>query len=152
MPASSEALRTELAGSSLEIYWGNRNWHPLLEDTLAQMRDEGIERALAFVTSAYGGYSSCRQYLDDIAAAREKVGPRAPQVEKLRLYYNHPGWVGPWVSSLATALEACNVVAAPPGVVDDSRDLPTFDRALPGRSKCSSARDSIPVALAANSP
>jgi ferrochelatase len=52
-----EALRTELAGTSLEVYWGNRNWHPLLEDTLAQMRDDGIERALAFVTSAYGGYS-----------------------------------------------------------------------------------------------
>ena len=64
------------------------------------------------MTSAYGGYSSCRQYLDDIAAARAKVGPRAPRVEKLRLYYNHPGWVGPWASSLATALEACNAVAA----------------------------------------
>jgi ferrochelatase len=147
-----EALRTELAGTSLEIYWGNRNWHPLLEDTLAQMRDEGIERALAFVTSAYGGYSSCRQYLDDIAAAREKVGPRAPQVEKLRLYYNHPGWVGPWVSSLATALEACNVVAAPPGVVDDSRDVADVRSSATGAVEVLFSAHSIPVALAANSP
>ena len=88
-----EALRTEWPDLDLRLYWGNRNWHPLLEDTVAQMRDDGIERALAFVTSAYGGYSSCRQYLDDIAAAGRRVGEGAPAVDKLRLYYNHPGWV-----------------------------------------------------------
>jgi ferrochelatase len=132
-----EALRTELAGTSLEVYWGNRNWHPLLEDTLAQMRDDGIERALAFVTSAYGGYSSCRQYLDDIAAARAKVGPGAPRVEKLRLYYNHPGWVRPWASSLATALEACNATAT---------TVPL------GEVEVLFSAHSIPVALARNSP
>jgi ferrochelatase len=131
-----EALRAELSGSSLDIYWGNRNWHPLLEDTLAQMRDDGIERALAFVTSAYGGYSSCRQYLDDIAAAQAKIGPRAPRVEKLRLYYNHPGWVGPWASNLASALEACNPVTA----------------AAPGPVEVLFSAHSIPVALARNSP
>jgi ferrochelatase len=131
-----EALRAELAGTSLDIYWGNRNWHPLLEDTLAQMRDDGIERALAFVTSAYGGYSSCRQYLDDIAAAQAKVGPRAPRVEKLRLYYNHPGWVGPWASNLASALEACNPVTG----------------AFPGAVEVLFSAHSIPVALARNSP
>ena len=75
------------------------------------MRDDGIDRALAFVTSAYGGYSSCRQYLDDIAVARARVGAGAPAVEKLRLYYNHPGWVEPWASSLLTALGTCPVAA-----------------------------------------
>ncbi len=77
----------------------------MLADTVAQMRDDGITRALALVTSAYGGYSSCRQYLDDISTARAVVGPGAPEISKLRLYYNHPGWVGPWASSLRATLE-----------------------------------------------
>jgi protoporphyrin/coproporphyrin ferrochelatase len=102
--ALTEALRSELAQLGLRTYWGNRNWHPLLDDTLAQMRDDGTERALAFVTSAYGGYSSCRQYLDDIETARHRVGNAAPAVAKLRLYYNHPGWVGPWAANLTQAL------------------------------------------------
>jgi protoporphyrin/coproporphyrin ferrochelatase len=99
-----EALRPELADMGLRLYWGNRNWHPLLDDTLAEMRDDGVQRAMAFVTSAYAGYSSCRQYLDDIASARLRVGADAPIVDKLRLYYNHPGWVEPWVANLARAL------------------------------------------------
>ena len=99
-----EALRPELADVGLRLYWGNRNWHPLLDDTLAEMRDDGVQRALAFVTSAYAGYSSCRQYLDDIASARLRVGADAPIVDKLRLYYNHPGWVEPWAANLARAL------------------------------------------------
>ncbi len=98
------ALRKELDGLGLALYWGNRNWPPMLADTVARMRDDGVARALAFVTSAYGGYSSCRQYLDDIATARDAVGPGAPEISKLRLYYNHPGWVGPWASNLRSAL------------------------------------------------
>ena len=72
------ALRPDLdkAGVDLPLYWGNRNWQPYLADTLATMRDAGVRRALAFVTSPFGSYSSCRQYLDDIAAARAAVGPR----------------------------------------------------------------------------
>ena len=147
-----EALRTELAGTSLEIYWGNRNWHPLLEDTLAQMRDDGVEQALAFVTSAYGGYSSCRQYLDDIAAAQAKVGPRAPRVEKLRLYYNHPGWVGPWASHLAMALEVCNVRAALAGAGKSSTDGREARSVGTGAIEVLFSAHSIPVALAQNSP
>lgn len=106
------ALAPELADLRLPLYWGNRNWHPLLDDTVAQMRDDGVQRALAFVTSAYGGYSSCRQYLDDIAAARAKVGPGAPEIQKLRLFYNHPGWARSWAASLSGALEACRVGVA----------------------------------------
>jgi ferrochelatase len=99
------ALRQELEGTGLALYWGNRNWGPMLADTMAQMRDDGVTHALAFVTSAYGGYSSCRQYLDDLSAARAAVGPRAPEISKLRLYYNHPGWVGPWAKSVRATLE-----------------------------------------------
>jgi ferrochelatase len=77
----------------LPIYWGNRNWHPFLADALRQMRTEGVRRALAFVTSAYSSYSGCRQYLDDIAGAIALVGPDAPQVHKLRVFYNHPGFI-----------------------------------------------------------
>jgi ferrochelatase len=101
------ALSPEMAALSLGLYWGNRNWHPFLEDTVAQMRDAGVERALALVTSAYGGYSSCRQYLEDIERARVKAGPRAPEIGKLRLYYNHPGWVEAWAANTTSALNHC---------------------------------------------
>jgi ferrochelatase len=99
------ALRPELDDLGLALYWGNRNWPPFLADTLAQMGDDGVTRALALVTSAYGGYSSCRQYLDDICAARAAVGAAAPEISKLRLFYNHPGWVAPWAASLRRAVD-----------------------------------------------
>lgn len=86
------ALQKELEehGPNLPIYWGNRNWHPLLPDTIKQMADDGIQNALAFVTSGYSSYSSCRQYLQNIKDAQAEVGPTAPQIEKLRAFYNHP--------------------------------------------------------------
>jgi ferrochelatase len=89
------ALKAELAeqGLQLPIYWGNRNWHPLLADTLRQMKADGISRALAFFTSAYSSYSGCRQYREDIARAQEAVGLGAPVVEKMRAFFNHPGFV-----------------------------------------------------------
>ena len=72
------AIRADFAADNVDlpVYWGNRNWDPMLADTVAQMRDDGVKRALAFVTSAYGGYSSCRQYQEDIAAARAALGTR----------------------------------------------------------------------------
>lgn len=86
------ALEKELErnGPRLPIYWGNRNWHPLLPDTVERMAADGVANALAFVTSAYSSYSSCRQYLQNISDAQAKVGPRAPRIEKLRVFYNHP--------------------------------------------------------------
>ena len=101
------ALEEELErnGPRLPIYWGNRNWHPLLADTLRQMRDDGIKNALAFITSAYSSYSGCRQYREDIERAREGVGEGAPRVEKLRAFFNHPGFLGPNVENLRAALE-----------------------------------------------
>ena len=100
------ALDAELAraGHSLPVYWGNRNWHPYLADTVRQMRDDGVERALAFVTSGYSSYSSCRQYLENIETARELVGPGAPRIEKLRQFYDHPGYIGPFARNLRDAL------------------------------------------------
>ncbi|HUL77623.1 MAG TPA: ferrochelatase [Vicinamibacteria bacterium] len=99
------ALREEMDrhGPALPVYWGNRNWHPMLADTLRHMAEAGVRRALAFVTSAYGSRSGCRQYLDDIACARAEVGERAPVVDKLRLFYNHPGFVEPLVERLSAA-------------------------------------------------
>ena len=100
------AVRADFAadGLDLPVYWGNRNWHPMLADTFAQMRDDGVRRALAFVTSAFGGYSSCRQYQEDITAARAAVGPDAPVVEKLRQFWDHPGFVEPHVDAVRAAL------------------------------------------------
>jgi protoporphyrin/coproporphyrin ferrochelatase len=85
------ALEDELAthGQRLPIYWGNRNWHPLLADTLQQMKADGVRRALAFATSIFSSYSGCRQYLEDIERARAEV-PGAPEIQKLRSFYNHP--------------------------------------------------------------
>jgi protoporphyrin/coproporphyrin ferrochelatase len=80
-------------GLALPVYWGNRNWHPLLPEVIEQMAEDGIGRVLAFVTSAFGSYSGCRQYQEDIAHARQAVGPQAPTVDKLRLFYNHPGFI-----------------------------------------------------------
>jgi ferrochelatase len=101
--ALAEELDTK--GPRLPIYFGNRNWHPLLADTLRQMGDDGIKNALAFVTSAYSSYSSCRQYLEDIERARESVGPDAPRIEKLRAFYNHPGFIETNVANVHAALE-----------------------------------------------
>jgi len=86
-------LELEKHGPKLPIYWGNRNWRPLLPDTLRQMTNDGRRHALAFVTSAYSSYSSCRQYLQNIATARETVGPKATEVDKIRPFYNHPLFV-----------------------------------------------------------
>jgi protoporphyrin/coproporphyrin ferrochelatase len=100
------ALEKVLAeeGPDLPVYWGNRNWHPLLADTLRTMRDDGIGRALCFVTSAYSSYSGCRQYREDLARAQAEVGDGAPELDKIRVYYNHPGFVAPQVDRIREAL------------------------------------------------
>jgi ferrochelatase len=100
------ALEKELEqhGPRLPLYWGNRNWHPLLPDTLAQMANAGIKNALAFVTSAYSSYSSCRQYRQNISDAQAAVGPTAPRVEKLRVFYDHPMFIEANVDQIRVAL------------------------------------------------
>jgi len=108
------ALRRELKahGPDLPVYLGNRNWHPLLADTLRAMAADGIQRALAIVTSAFGSYSGCRQYLDDIARARLEVGPSAPAVDKIRLFYNHPAFLAIWAERVRQALAQAGPEAA----------------------------------------
>jgi protoporphyrin/coproporphyrin ferrochelatase len=90
-----DAVRAELdrAGIDLPVYFGNRNWHPMVADTLATMAADGVGRALVFPTSAYGGYSACRQYDEDIIGARASVGANAPDLVKLRQYFDHPLFV-----------------------------------------------------------
>lgn len=101
------ALERELAahGPQLPIYWGNRNWHPLLADAVRQMAADGVQRALAFVTSAYSSYSSCRQYREDIERARTEVGPTAPAIDKIRAFFNHPGFIEPMVESVRNCVD-----------------------------------------------
>lgn len=101
------AVEKELTehGHNLPVYWGNRNWHPLLADTLRQMEADGVRRALAFFTSAYSSYSGCRQYREDIAKARLEVGEQAPVVDKLRVYFNHPCFIEPMIASVQECLE-----------------------------------------------
>jgi ferrochelatase len=101
------ALRPELdrRGSRLPIYWGNRNWHPLLPDTMREMAAAGVKRALAVVLAAYSSYSSCRQYREDIDRARDAVGPEAPLVDKVRVFYNHPDFLAANLARIREALE-----------------------------------------------
>jgi ferrochelatase len=108
------ALEKELDehGLGLPVYWGNRNWHPLLPDTLARMAADGIQNALAFVTSAYSSYSSCRQYLQNISDAQTAVGPDAPRVEKLRAFYNHPLFIEANIDQIRAALSQLDDTAS----------------------------------------
>jgi len=99
--ALMEALRQQI---SLPIYWGNRNWHPLLPATLRQMREDGIHNALAFFTSAFSSYSGCRQYREDIARAAEEVGEGAPEVTKIPQFFDNPGFLDPMREHVRQAL------------------------------------------------
>ena len=99
------ALEEDLAGAGIDlpVYWGNRNWEPYLTDALREMASDGITRAACFVTSAYSSYSGCRQYREDLAAAAADV-PGAPRLDRLRHYFNHPGFVEPVVDATLSAL------------------------------------------------
>jgi ferrochelatase len=116
LAAVEQDLRS--AGVEVPVYWGNRNWHPFLADTLARMRDDGVRRAACLVTSAYSSYSGCRQYrenLADAAAAAGSPDPAAhpvPRLDRLRHYFNHPGFVEPMVDATLSALA---------GLPDDAR-------------------------------
>jgi len=125
------ALKTQ--GVGLPIYWGNRNWHPMLGDTVQRMRDDGVRRALAIATSAFGSYSGCRQYREDIEAARAAVPPvmgnkAAPEIDKLPPFWSHPGFIDTMVDRVREALAK-----------------------LPGADVAYTAH-SIPVSMAQSSP
>ena len=93
------------AGVDLPVYWGNRNWTPLLPDALREMAGDGVTRALAVVTSGYSSYSGCRQYREDLHAAREQAGEHAPAVDKVRVWYNHPDWIAVNADRVRAALD-----------------------------------------------
>lgn len=101
-----EALRAELRSADIDlpIYWGNRNWAPYLSDTVAEMAKDGIEHALVFATSAFGSFSGCRQYRQDLERAADDTGDNAPLLRKLRLFYNHPGFIEPLAANLQKAV------------------------------------------------
>jgi ferrochelatase len=100
-------LQAELdrRGRGLTVHWGNRNWEPFVEAAVVSLAADGARRVLALTTSAYSSYSACRQYLDDIERARVAAGPDAPVVDKVRPYWNHPGFVLAMVERVHAALD-----------------------------------------------
>ena len=100
------ALRAALAahGPDLPVYFGNRNWRPYLNDTIRKMGAAGVRRAIAFVTSAFSSYSGCRQYREDVIRALDAAGAGAPEIDKLRVFYNHPRFIAANAGHLRQAL------------------------------------------------
>lgn len=129
------ALSRELQqhGPNLPVYWGNRNWHPFLTDTVRQMAADGVQRALVFVTSAFSSYSGCRQYLEDLDRARAQAGAGSPQLDKLREFHDHPEFI----ESVAARVE------------EAFGQLPEDRRAAAGLIFTA---HSIPIAMANGSP
>ena len=103
------------------IYWGNRNWAPYLTDTVREMRDAGVRHAAAFITSAFGSYSGCRQYLEDIARARAEAGDAAPEISALRMFHTDRGFIKPMTESVWTAMAAFD---EPPHVAFTAHSVP----------------------------
>jgi ferrochelatase len=128
------ALEAELSanGPRLPVYFGNRNWHPLVADTIRQMRDDGIKRVITFVTAGFSCYSGCRQYREDILKAAAQVGAGAPEFDKLRVFYNHPGFIAANADNLRQALQ----------------QIPAERRS---RAKVAFTAHSIPAGMAQNS-
>jgi protoporphyrin/coproporphyrin ferrochelatase len=152
-------------GVDLPMYWGNRNWHPYIEDTVRQMQADGVTHALAFVTSAYGSYSACRQYLDDIDRAVAAVSASdpghgasehgasehgvsnhsvsnhsAPRIDKLRPYFNHPGFIEPYAAAVADALAGLPAAAqASPRLVFTAHSVPDGMAASSGSASAGTA-------------
>ncbi|WP_024874296.1 ferrochelatase [Saccharomonospora piscinae] len=143
------AVEGELARQnlSLPVYFGNRNWHPLVEDTVARMAADGVRNALVFATSAYGGYSACRQYDEDILRARAAFGEGAPQLVKLRQFFDHPLFV----ESVADAVRDAYTQVGDPGarLVFTAHSVPTAADAAAGPPEQGGHRYSRQVAEAA---
>ncbi len=130
------ALRADLASARLDlpVYWGNRNWHPYLAEALRAMRADGVSRALCLMTSAYASYSGCRQYRENLADAVAEVesdglGP-APALDKIRHYFDHPGFVEPVVDATVEAVGRVGV--ARPRIVFSTHSIPLASAASSG--------------------
>ncbi len=120
------ALKAELPKHEIDlpVYWGNRNWTPMLTNTVQQMANDGITKAIAFVTSATSSYSGCRQYREDIERAREAVGANAPEIHKIRQYYDHPGFIAPMVDHVTSALDSLGDEAEAARLVFTAHSIP----------------------------
>jgi len=120
------AIRDDLREHDVDlpVYWGNRNWDPYLADVIAEMRDAGVRRVACFVTSAYSSYSGCRQYREDLGGVVEAM-PDAPALDRLRAYFNHPGFVEPMVDNTLAALESL------PGEVRDEVPILYVTHSIP---------------------
>ena len=118
-----EQIRAEIAerGESLPVYFGNRNWEPFVEDTVAEMKADGIRRAAVFTTSAWGGYSGCTQYQEDIARARATTGAGAPELVKLRQYFDHPMLVAMFADAMTAHAHKPFVGLSPESLFDHYR-------------------------------
>lgn len=121
-----EAVRSDFQrhGLDLPVYFGNRNWHPLLPDTIAQMKADGIEHAVAFFTSAFSSYSGCRQYRENLADARAQVGPGAPRIDRLRLCFNHPCFIDASTDRVADAYSQLTRSASSSPLIFTAHSLP----------------------------
>ena len=142
------AIREDLAGSGIDlpVYWGNRNWEPYLVDTLTQMRDDGITRAAVLTTSAYSSYSSCRQYRENLADAAAAV-EGAPRLDRLRQYFNHPGFVEPVVdATLAGLAELPDSVRERAELVFVTHSIPTEMASTSGPAGDAYVRQHLSVA------
>lgn len=128
-----ERLRDAFSRHQIElpIYFGNRNFHPYLTDTLSKMNSDGVTNAISFVTSAYGSYSGCKQYLEDIEKAQKTISNQAPTVTKIRHYFSHPGFIDPFVDNCIAALSQ----------TDDNTDVELLFSA-----------HSIPISMSDSSP
>jgi len=133
-------------GLDLPVYFGNRNWHPLVEDTVAAMAADGVRRAAVFATSAWGGYSGCRQYHEDIARARHAVGSGAPELVKLRQFFDHPLFIAACAEALRIAVGEAGPTAR---VVFTAHSVPLSADAAAGLSAQGGHRYSRQVADAA---
>jgi protoporphyrin/coproporphyrin ferrochelatase len=138
------ALETELAsrGISLPVLWGNRNWDPYIPQTLQEAYDAGHRKLLMVTTSAYSCYSSCRQYREDIGIALTETGLDGKlEVDKVRQYFDHPGFVEPFVEGTAAGLAevqeklaADGLQGAPVHILFATHSIPTRDAEAAGRS------------------
>ena len=120
------ALQAELKAHDIDlpVYWGNRNWSPYLADTLQQMKNDGVTKSLAFFTSIFSSYSGCRQYRENIQVARDQIGEGAPDVHKVRMGFNHPGFIEANAGHLRDALDALTTSETAPIVLFTAHSIP----------------------------
>jgi ferrochelatase len=132
------ALEAELArrGIDLPVLWGNRNWEPYLKDAVTEAKDRGFEKLIAVGTSAYSSYSSCRQYREDYAAALDATGLEGDiQIDKVRQFFDHPGFVQPFIDGVAQGLKdtaAAGIELADTHVLFSTHSIPSTDAAKSG--------------------